>query len=240
MTPNKTSRNTWYVALFAAAALAATSQVSAQNLPAPVSGLEILDLAGNPIDTATHAYSADFTATTALSTVTFTFRQDPGFFLLSNVSVTDLTNPSGNLLVNGDFSVGAPTAAGAGVPDWTYFIQTGNTFPQFLGFENGSGFFDGSTQAYDGIDQAFGSTAGDLYNVSFDLASDTGGGVYQQTSTNGDTTNTGGNGIDAVVYAGNGLPPVTVPDGFSTSLLLLGSVSLLAVFKRRALAKSLS
>jgi hypothetical protein len=225
-----------FVGLIAALAIITANHASAQNLAAPVSGLEILDLAGGSIDTSTHAYSADFSATTALSTVTFTFRQDPGFFLLSDVTVTDLTNPSGNLLVNGDFSVGAPTAPGGGVPDWTYFIQTGNTFPQFLGFENGSGFFDGSTQAYDGIDQSFATNSGDTYDVSFDLLSTTGGGVYQQTSTNGDTTDTNGNGIDAVVYAGNGLPPTTVPDASMTGLLLAGSV--LALFGMRKQVKA--
>jgi hypothetical protein len=219
--------------LLAAFALTLANHASAQNLPAPVSGLQILDLAGAPITEATIGYSADFNASSSASTLTFVFRHDPGFFLLSDVSVVDVTTASGNLLLNGDFQIGEPTTAGAPVPDWSYFIQTGNVLPQFLGFENGVGFFDGSTQAYDGIDQTFSTNNGDLYNVTFNLASDTAGGVYQQTSTNGDTTGTNGNGIDTVVYAGNGLPPTTVPDGGSTCLLLLGGVAALSLVGMR-------
>jgi hypothetical protein len=229
-----------FAGLFAAFALLTANQASAQNLAAPVSGLQILDLA-NPtspiLEDTTIDYSASFVASTDLSTITFVFRQDPGFFLLTNTSVVDTTNPSPNLLVNPDFTVDAPTSPGAGVPDWTYFIQTGNTFPQFLGFEtNGGGFVDGSTQAYDGIDQAFATTVGDTYQVSFDLSSTTGGGVYQQTSTNGDVSDTAGNGIDAVVYAGNGLPPTSVPDESLTCLLLAGGA--LALFGMRKHVKA--
>jgi hypothetical protein len=231
MTTKHTSRN-WAAALLAAVAMTVANHAGAQNLPAPVSGLEVLDLAGQPITTDTNAYSANFEATTAFSTVTFVFRHDPGYFELSNVSVVDDTTSSGNLLLNGDFSVGSPTVAGAGVPDWTYFIQAGNLFPEYLGYENGSGFFDGSTQAYDGIDQGFASNPTDVYTVSFDLSSNTSGGVYQQQSTNGNTTGIGGNGIDAVVYAGNGIPPTTVPDACSTVLMALGGLGVLALIAK--------
>jgi hypothetical protein len=228
-----------FVGIVAVLALITGNRANAQNLPAPVSGLKILDLA-NPTSPillkTTLGYSASFVATSSLSTVTFVFRQDPGFFVLTNTSVIDTTHVSANLLLNPDFQINSPTAPGAGVPDWTYFIQTGNTFPQFLGFEEQPGFIDGSTQAYDGIDQTFATTMGDTYDVSFDLSSTTGGGVYQQTSTNGDTTNTGGNGIDAVVYAGNGLPPTSVPDTSMTCLLVAGSV--LALFGMRRQVKA--
>jgi hypothetical protein len=217
-----------------AIALFSATHAGAQNLAAPVSGLQILDLAGNPIVAGPTAYSANFVASSAFSTVTFTFRHDPGFFALSNVSVVDLTTLSANLLVNGNFMAGAPDSAGGGAPGWTYFIQAGNLFPQYLGYEDGAGNFqDGSTQAYDGIDQTFGSTTGDLYQVSFNLDAQMTGGNYQQTSTNGDVTDTGGNGIDAVVYAGDGLPPTTVPDAASTAMLLVGAVSLLRLIGMR-------
>jgi hypothetical protein len=226
-----------FVGLFAAA-LVTANHATAQNLPAPVSGLEILDLAGGTIDTSVHSYSVPFVASTDLSTVTFVFRQDPGFFNLSDTSVVDTNDLTTNLLLNPNFLIGAPTAAGDPVPDWTYFIQSGNLFPQFLGFEDGHGnFFDGSTQAYDGIDQAFATIAGDTYDVTFDLQSTTGGGTYQQTSTNG-LSGTDGNGIDAVVYAGNGLPPTTVPDGSMTSLLVVGGVLALFAMRRRVTAAS--
>ncbi len=68
------------------------------------------------------------------------------------------------------------------------------------------------------------------------MSSTTGGGEYQQTRTNGDVSDTGGNGIDAVVYAGNGLPPVSVPDESLTCLLLVGSA--LALFGMRKQVKA--
>ena len=218
--------------------MATANHASAQNLPAPVSGLLVLDLAGQPITTADLPYSASFVATTSLSTVTFVHRQDPGFFVLSDVSVADASAPADNLLQNPDFTVGAPPVAGAGVPDWNYFIQSGNLFPQYLGYElTGGGFFDGSTQAYDGIDQTFSTVAGDTYDINFDLQSTTGGGVYQQTSTNGDTVDTGGNGIDALVYAGNGLPPTSnVPDTASTAALVILGLAAVAVLRPKVLA----
>jgi hypothetical protein len=231
----KTSRN-WCAGLFAALSLIVANQALAQNLPPPVSGLQILNLAGTPIGPDSYAafttYTADFVASTTASTITFVFRHDPGFFEMTDVSVSTGGGP--NLIVNGDFSVGAPTTAGAGVPDWTYFIQAGNLFPQYLGYENGSGLFDGSTQAYDGVDQTFATVPGDLYNVSFELSQE-GNNVadYQPISDNGNTVNTGGNGIDVVVYAGNGLPPTTTPDAASTMGLLGAAVAGLAGLRRK-------
>jgi hypothetical protein len=226
------------VGLFAALALVTANNATAQNLAAPVSGLQILDLAGNPITETDTPWSAQFVATSSFSTVTFVLRQDPGFFFLSDTSVTDNAGPSTNLLLNPNFLIGSPTSNGAPVPDWSYFIQNGNLFPQFLGLEDGAGdFVDGSTQAYDGIDQTFATTIGDTYTVSFDLRSDTQGGDYQQTSTNGDVTDVGGNGIDMVVYAGNGLPPGHgIPDTSTTCLLVAGGA--LALFAMRSQMKA--
>jgi hypothetical protein len=229
----------WSAGLVAVLALVTANHVRAQNLAAPTSGLLALDLAGNPITTDNIAYSTSFVATSSSSTVTFVFREDPGFFFLSNTSVALSSTPSTNLLLNGDFSIDNPTSPGAGLPDWNYFIQAGNLFPQYLGYEgsngNVTGFWDGSTQAYDGIDQTFATTVGDTYDITFDLPSTSSGGYYQQISTNGDTTDTGGNGIDALVYAGNGLPPTTnpVPDAASTFVLILVGLGILAFEKTR-------
>ncbi len=207
----------------------------AQNLPPPVSGLEILNLAGQTIQNGEAAYSADFVASSTESTVTFTFRQDPSFMTLYDVNVSTGGGP--NLLQNGDFSVPSPEpgVAGGGVPDWTYFIQTGNLYPEYLGFEANGGFYDGSTQAYDGIDQSFPTVIGDTYDVTFGL---NGGGyndgaLYRATSDNGDTTDTGGDGIDLVVYAGNGLPPATTPDAASTLGLLGAAMAGLTGLRRK-------
>jgi hypothetical protein len=239
---NKVCKNSC-VGLFTALTLIAANHAVAQNLAPPASGLEILDLAGTPIpaNNVVESYSANFVASSADSTITMLFRHDPGYFTLNNVVVQDVTTPGPDLIVNGDFLTGAPTLPGAGVPDWTYFVQVGNLLLQYLGYENGSGFFDGSTQAYDGIDQAFATIIGDTYAVTFDLSQEGANTTtYQPISSNGDTTDTGGNGIDMLVYAGNGLPPASVPEASSTVVLLLGSFGLLASWKQYTLRRAVS
>jgi len=205
------TKSVWSLCWFTLLAMSVQRELPAQNLPAPVSGLLILDLAGTPIpdDDVIQSYTAGFVAASSNSTITFTFRHDPGFFFLSDVSVTTGGGP--DLIVNGDFMTNAPTDPGAGLPDWTYFVQDGypSDYLVYLGFEDGFGDFDdGAVQAYDGIDQTFPTVPGNTYVVSFDLfqegAYDT--DYYQQVSNNGDTTDTEGNGIDVVVYAGDGLP----------------------------------
>ena len=229
----------WKSAASVAIVLGVVSQANAQNFSPPASGLLILDLAGRPIIPTYTQYNASFTATTNASTVTFVFRHDPGFFGFDDVSATDATIPGGNLLLNPGFENGAPTTSGGGAPDWTYFQQDGITN---LGFEadagtdgltpHGGAFFwdDGATGGYDGIDQTFATTVGDVYNVSFDLSEINSNGFippgddYQQTCTNG-FSGTDCDGIDVLVYAGNGLPPTTAPDvpvPEPASLALLG------------------
>jgi|SRR5580658_2557966 hypothetical protein len=230
----------WKAALAVAIALGVAGQASAQNLTPPPSGLLVLDLAGTPIIPAYTQYSAPFVATSSQSTVTFVFRHDPGYFAFDNASVVDSTIPSGNLLLNPSFEIGAPTVPGGGVPDWTYFEQAGlvDVGLPVLGFEapsptnglsaeDGSFFWeDGATGGYDGIDQTLATTVGDTYNVSFYLAEINSNGFapssndYQQTCTNGNS-GTSCDGIDVVVYAGNGLPPTSdvVPEPASLVLL---------------------
>jgi len=219
--------HTLRIALGAAVALTVAGQARAQNLPPPVSGLEVLDLAPGPILDGYTNYTASFVATSAGSTVTFTFRHDPGFFAFDNASVSTGGGP--NLLVNGGFEIGGTTVSGGGSPGWTYFEQVG---VGFLGYQTtatgglapyaGNQFwYDGATGGYDGIFQTFATTVGATYDISFYLdQADNNVPNYQQISTNG-LSGYSGNGIDVVVYAGQGIPPTGAPE--PASLLLLGT-----------------
>ncbi len=95
------------------------------NLPPPAGA--ILDLApgliphdgNNP-----QSYSVNFVAGQANTAITFAFREDPAFIFFSNASVVDVTNPSGNLLLNGNFASGS----GSNATNWTYANIYGATF----------------------------------------------------------------------------------------------------------------
>lgn len=199
------------------------------NYYPPASGLQILDLGGTPIIGGITNYTASFEATSEESTVTFVFRHDPGYFTLNNASVADILSPSINLFTNGDFSAGA-TSPGGGAPGWTYFQQNGVTY---LGQELArGGWYDGSTGGYDGINQSFATIIGDTYQVSFDL-SQTGANAdfYQQVSNNG-RSGTAGNGIDVLVYAGNGIPTNAVPEPSTYALFALGALVFFVAYKK--------
>jgi hypothetical protein len=86
----------------------------------------ILDLNGLPIPHGSPTqYTVDFTASLANTAISLAFREDPAFFAVTDVSVMDITNPSGNLLLNGDFSLG--TNGGTPV-DWSFQNVHGATF----------------------------------------------------------------------------------------------------------------
>jgi hypothetical protein len=195
----------------------------------------ILDLAGDPISSSFTLYTVDFTAGVADTDITFAFRNDPAYTAMDDVSVVDLTNPAGNLIVNGGFETGDLTG-------WTYDNVYGASYGggvasggcSLLGIYDGSyEWCDGATQAYDAIDQVIPTTVGDVYQVSFYTAS-FGGSVYQQLSTNGDVTDTSGNGIDTLVYAQAGLPPPAgIPEPVSMVLIGTGLLGLGLLRRRR-------
>lgn len=200
----------------------------------PPAGTIIDQLTGLPIVSAYNTRTATFVAGSANTNLAFAFREDPAFIDLSNVSLVDLTTASGNLLLNGDFGLGP---VGAQAPtDWAYLNTFGASFGGVVQSGCGAGatatnpgnncYFDGAVQAYDAINQVVATTIGDLYQVSYEYR-DTGPGIfgggqlYQPISTNGDVSDTGGNGRDMFVYAGAGVPTAATPE--PSSLLLFGS-----------------
>jgi uncharacterized repeat protein (TIGR01451 family) len=79
-------------------------------------------------------------------------------------------------------------------------------------------WYDGAVQAYDAISQTIPTIVGHVYQISFLVADNSscstdGGGPscnFSDLSTNGDTTDTQGNGINVTVYAQAGVPEATV------------------------------
>jgi hypothetical protein len=212
------------------------------NEPPPVGA--ILDLGGAetgtpalPITNVQQVYTVDFTATLASTAITFAFRQDPSFESFSNASVADLTTSSGNLLLNGNFASG--TVGTSTVTDWTYANIYGASYGGVLETSCGVGgsncWYDGAVQAYDAISQTIATTPGNVYQISFNLNGgdcDTTACLYSDVSTNGDVSDTGGNGIDVLAYAQAGLPAASaVPE--PSSLVLLGTIAALVGLKLR-------
>lgn len=216
----------------------------AQNNPPPLG--PILDLSGTPIpgggNSTYQAYTVNFTGAVSATAITFAFREDPAFISFANASVVDLTTSSGNLLLNGDFSGGVYTNNGNALTpnSWTYANIFGAGFGGFVASDAGHCYtfancwFDGAVQSYDAISQTISTTVGDNYLISFSLADDSlcasnGGGSscnFSDLSTNGNVTDTGGNGINATVYAQAGIPLPATPEPGTLSLILIGILSL--------------
>jgi PEP-CTERM motif len=226
------------VGLSAALALLLANQANAQpmNEPPPA-GPVILDLNGTPVPHTYQQYTASFTANSTTTNLSFAFREDPAFLFLDDVTMQNTTTNTAVTVVNGGFEQGP---VGASAPTgWTYL----NTFGAEAGGEveannphtGNNAYVDGAVQAYDAITQAITTVVGDTYSVSFWLDDNGPLTTFSRLSTNGDTTDTGGNGIDLLVYAGNGVPTAVPEPG---SLILLGTGLAFAgvMYRRRKIA----
>lgn len=248
------------IILSAAATLLMTSAsafAAANN--SPPSGA-IIDLGGVETGTAAQAVfhgggataqteSVTFVAGVANTDITFALREDPAFFMLSNITLINNTTSSGNLILNGNFASGS----GNNATDWTFDNVFGAGASGVVSTSCGTVFAtcwrDGSIQAYDAIDQVVATTVGNSYTLSFQYWDNGGLTTMSDLSTNGDTSDTGGNGIDILAYALAGLPaactpgivctnPTTgVPEPITLTLFGAGLVGA-GVFGRRKAKKS--
>lgn len=149
-------------------------------------------------------YSYSFVASSAQTSISFVFRNEPSYTALDDIALL-AQGSSLNLLANGNLEAagvvgpnGATAPAGwavtqsqeVGTPgEWR---SSSAGAPPFLA-HSGSGFwYDGSVGAFDGLTQQVTTTAGSAYTLSFWLGSN--------LVPNGTT-------VDSRVYAGSGLPP---------------------------------
>jgi hypothetical protein len=212
-------------ALAFALALAGQALADGHNNPAPA-GPVVLDLAGTAVPHSYVQYTTSFIAGTTSTDLSFAFRDDPAFLHLDDVVLT--TGGGANLLVNGDFESGVQ---GDNAPvGWTYLNVFGANAAGVVDDSGAHGgllnYDDGAVQAYDAITQNLATVVGQTYNLSFWLFEDGALTTFQHLSTNGDTTTAGGNGVDLIVYAGNGVPvpagPGGIPEPASWAMMLVG------------------
>jgi fibronectin-binding autotransporter adhesin len=151
----------------------------------------LLDLQNSP-EQAYTLYTYSFQASLAQTFLTFEFRQDPAWWSLDDVSVTNSANTQ--LIANGGFENGS-YGNQATPNDWTLIGQAG----LYAGGQVSSGcahsgnycYSDGAVGGVDGLYQSFATTVGATYTLSFWLAND-GGSTASAVVQIGASLNQGG------------------------------------------------
>lgn len=214
------------IALALLTGMAEHAQAQNENVGPPTGSTEILNLAtglgitagtgGNTTGTDETTPTLDgywtnltetFKATAATSTITFAFRNDPGYFGLSNVTVMNTTTGShANLVTNGDFSQGIGSASGT--------TQTGFSVPCPVQDNTGCAHNLYSPTGWKfGQDPSVGPGSNGPQNA--------GSGVYDDTLAANQVI-----GVTSLNYAiANGLTNSTVPTGFTGSQYFWGDGS---------------
>ena len=231
-------------ALLATFAMLLGNQVYAagMNNPPPA-GPVVLDLNGTPVPHTYTQYTTSFIAHTTSTDISFAFREDPAFLSLDDVFVTTGGGP--NLLTNGGFEDGI---LGDNAPvGWTYLNTFGAGAAGVVSTSSphsgSNSYTDGAIQAYDAITQAIATSLGAQYDISFWLTDNGPLTTFSHLSTNGNTTGTGGNGIDLLVYAGDTVPVAATPLPAAFPLFASG-LGVMGWFarrkKRKAAARSIA
>jgi fibronectin-binding autotransporter adhesin len=193
-------------------ALPAAVALCALTSPAGAQVTTLLDLENPPAQGYT-LYTYSYQAQLSQTFLTFEFRQDPRFWELDDVSVTDISTTQ--LIVNGGFEGG--TFGGQHTPNsWTLIgqagLQAGGQAQTGCGRTGGSCYRDGAVGGVDGLYQSFATTIGQTYTISFWLEAD------------------GGSTASAIVQIGDSLDHggVLVPPPTSTNIIATGSPYLAA------------
>ena len=181
----------------------------------------LLDLENSPAQNYT-LYTYSFQAQLSQTFLTIQFRQDPAYWGLDDVSVTNSANTQ--LLLNGDFQGGSTAnTAGQLVPDsWTFIgqvgLDAGGTLRSGCGvISTNNCYWDGAVGGVDGLFQSFSTTVGATYTLSFELENQDGGSPTTAIVQVGATEDQGGS-----------LVPVPPTPPAATNIILAGSPYLAA------------